>query len=128
MPTPLTESGQYIDADESSELTATLYDTQSSELSKLAIQSVTLTIVDEYGNVINDRNAQDILDANGGSLAEDGTLVVKMMPADNPFVNEVGTVEQHSIEVGWTWQDLQADIMTGKQVWTVNVQRLEVNG
>lgn len=122
----LTEHGEYVDADESANVTAVLFDTDDDQLNKLAIHSLTLTIVDDRGNVINNRLKSDILDNNGGSLGDDGTLVIELQPDDNAFMNPVGVQELHRLEIEWEWQQQNGQRRTGKQVYELFVRRLLV--
>jgi hypothetical protein len=124
MPTPLTPGELYVNAGESSDITATLYDMGGDPLSKAAITALTLTVKNQDGQVINVRDGSDILDVNGGTLDVDGTLKVKLQPADNAFVGSAGATEEHTVQIQWQWLDVDGDTRTGKQDFTIAVRRL----
>ncbi len=127
--TVLTTGETSVNDGESAKITATLYDTENASLAKAAINTLTLTIQDEDGSVINSRNGTDILDANGGTLATDGTLTLKLTAADNAFQSSDKTRERHFVELAWTWDDAQSVEQTGKQTYILWVEKLgHVNG
>ena len=81
-----------------------------------SLQTLTLTLTDRRtGAVINNRNAQNALNANGVTVdttsnPPTGALVWKASAADNPIVNsepnlEDGAIENHEAVFAWTWTD-----------------------
>ena len=121
-------TGTNVDEGESCDLTIVLYDATAVALVKASIITLTVTLLDQLtGAVINSRNAQDILDANGGALATDGTLVLRLQPLDNTNVNAtpVGEIEKHEVTIKWTWNDgvLVAD-RTGKHTFILRIAPL----
>ena len=61
---------QLVDEGESAVITATLVDVGDTPIVKASLQTLTLTLRNASDlTVINGRNAQDILDANDGSVA-----------------------------------------------------------
>jgi len=119
-----------IDAGESCIVTATMTDTTGADLSTSSVLTLTATLLNASdGAVINSRNAQDILNTNGGALADDGngsaTLTLSLLPADNPNVGTaVGSLEEHYLLITWTWQDDDAVTQTGKKEWVLYIRPL----
>lgn len=77
-----------------------------------SLETLTLTLVDERTReVINSRNAQDVLNANGVTVDETtGELTWVSSAADNPFVKLApppleGEIERHLAIFEWTWND-----------------------
>lgn len=64
-----------------------------------AIQSITASLHDSTSNnVINARNAQNVLNANGGTLASDGWFNLILGTDDTPLVNAAATdLEEHKL-------------------------------
>ena len=119
MATVLTQSP--INAGESAVITAVLYDATESTLNKAAIQTLTMTITDGSGSVINSRSDSNILDANGGTLATDGTLTLVLSEEDNAYQGD-GITENHTVVIKWTWSDGLSDFL-GKNEWVVMVRQ-----
>jgi len=95
-------------------------------IAKAAILSVTFTLYDEAtAAVINGRDGQDILDANGGSITAAGVLTLKLQPADNCVVGSIaaGRLEPHIGRVKWTWTDGLLT-RTGIQEFRIYVEKL----
>ena len=125
----------YVNAGESAIITAVLYDPSGVPLTKIAIASLTMAILNQFGEVVNDRGTvavdefgnavitgDDILDVNGGTLDLDGTVTIKLSAADNEFTGQ-GQTEVHRIQIAWGWTDLQGVPMTGKQYYAIDVRR-----
>ena len=101
----------------------TLYDAESSQLNKAAILTLACTLTDvRTGQVINSRDGQSILDANGGSVGVDGDVDLILDPADNVIVTSGLSLEEHRIELVWTWLDSDANPYTGKESFLFSVQ------
>jgi len=119
---------QSAEAGESSTITALLTDATGANLDTASVLTLTATLVNATtGAVINSRNAQTILNANGGSLADNGDgnalLTLKLSPADNANVGTTaGNLEIHYLLVTWTWQDSDGDTQTGKHEWELYVR------
>ncbi|MEM2932498.1 MAG: hypothetical protein QXI61_06625 [Nitrososphaerota archaeon] len=81
----------------------------SQSFNKASILSLRLTLYDRAtGQAINGRVNQDIYDANGGTIADDGTLTIRLQPEDNIIVNEAlqrEEIEDHIVSLRWTWND-----------------------
>ena len=110
IPYILDENGdaQVIEEDESCNILITFSDGDNT-LEKTDLASITLTLFDVNGaNIINERNAQDVKDANGGTVTDAGVLTLRLDPADNAVQSEslaAGELEDHLIRIKWTWND-----------------------
>lgn len=118
-----------IEAGESADVVATLYDTSGAALAKAAIATLTATLqhITAAGVVttINSRSAQDILDTNGGAVTTAGVLTLKLQPLDNVAVDATyGNVESHYLTIAWTWVDADTVTRTGKQEFEFYVRPL----
>lgn len=69
----------------------------------LTALALTLFVDDGNDTIINSRNAQDILNANGGVIEADGRIVFTLAPADNPIVDAALPFERHIALFEWTW-------------------------
>lgn len=122
-------SGTIVHVDEGESATlksAVLYDASDSALTKAAIVTCTVTLLDAAidGTVINSRDDQDILDTNGGTLTDvdsEVTLELALGPSDNPINDstvEAGQTESHYLIIEWTWSG-----GTGSQVYEIQVMK-----
>lgn len=70
--------------------------------------SLTVTLFNEAdGAVINSRNAQNILGANGGSIVST-EVRLRLQPVDNPIVDtdlDRSEIEYHVARFSFTWSD-----------------------
>ena len=94
----LTTEGIKLIADEgeSADYTGTLYDHATGlAIAKSALATLTATLKNAVdGAVINDRDDEDILDANGGAVTTAGVVTLKLQPLDNIVATAtVGTGE-----------------------------------
>ena len=93
---------------------------------KAVVGTLTLTLYDERtGTIINSRSAQDIKDTNGGALAADGGVTLRLHADDNALVGDPGPlrVETHIARIGWTWT-ADGATQTGYQEYRYRVQKL----
>ena len=124
----LTEpDGTPVIADEGewTQITGKFKDLQKEVLDKASIQSLTLTLYDETtGDIINNRQNQNILDANGGTVAANGDLTLNLNGSDNVIVANTGQTENHIALTRWVWTDLTGDTVEGFQQWRVRVSPL----
>lgn len=67
-------------------ITTTLTDRNGDAIAPAQVSSLTLTLYLANGTIINSRDAQDILNANGGSLTDAGVLEIDLGPNDNAIV------------------------------------------
>ena len=107
----------------SCKITFVLEDEDEVALSKAAISALTLTLTDSVTRrVINSRSSQSVLDANGGTVASNGTLTLNLSPSDNINVgSSAGSKESHFGVLTWTWTDDASVAWTGKQEFIVLV-------
>lgn len=94
------------------------------QLTKADILTIKLTLF-AGTTIINSRNAQSVLDANGGTLATDGTLTIALDPADQVIVDTMltaGQTETHVARLDWTWSD--GSTRTGRAEYTFKVEKL----
>lgn len=114
-----------VDEGESCNVTYNFTDMLGAAIAKASILTLTATLFDEASeDLINSRNAQTVLDANGGVVATDGTLVLRLQPADNVIVSttlEAEKTERHILKVEWTWND-GVLVRTGKALRAIIVQ------
>ena len=104
-------------------ITGTLYDHDDVALDKASVLSLECRLTDlATGEVINSRNWQDVLDANNGSVAVDGTVTFKMTTADTPIINDSdleSQYETHVFALRWSWQDAQAVTRWHGEEWEI---------
>lgn len=76
-------------------------------ISKAELVTLTLELFDEASEaIINTRDAQSVLDANGGTVSTVGVVTMELDAADNPIVSTalgVGDREAHIARFTWTW-------------------------
>ncbi len=112
---------------ESCNIVVAFKDMDGVAIPKSALLTLTATLFDYLtAEAINSRDGQDILDANQGSVASDGTLTFRLGPDDNPIVGdpETGLKETHVVIFEWTWDD-GVEIRTGKsQPLGISVEQL----
>jgi len=125
MPTKLKDSsGNFVkvQAGESCNLTGTLKDTDGTAVTPLTL---TLTLFDfSSGAIVNDRNDQDVKDANGGTVT-DGVYVIELDAADTAVVGSLAAGEQQDrvARVTYTWDDGDST-RTGIEEFTFPVESL----
>lgn len=62
--------------------TCALVDPTGAAIASAALSTVTATLTDRTGTVINGRNAQSILNANGGTVSAQGVVTLILGPLD----------------------------------------------
>jgi hypothetical protein len=68
------------------------------------LSAATLTFYDlKTGTIINSRNAQNVNQANGVTIADTGVVTWLMPPADNPIINDKATQETHVAVFDFRW-------------------------
>lgn len=105
-----------------------------SAIEKAALATLTITLFnkptdgDPTPSVINSRNAQSVLDANGGTVTAAGVLTMKLDASDNTIIDTtniaVGEHETHVARLTWTWTDDDGDTRTGIEELEFDVQRV----
>lgn len=89
-------------------VTMTVRDTDGVAIPLASMTTITLTLK-KSGNPINERDAQSILNANGGTYhATSGLLSIVLTPDDNIMVG-AGDVERHSALVEFTYASGQKE-------------------
>lgn len=113
-----------IDEGESGSITASVQDKNGNSLTKVQIESLNITILDIRSNtIINGRNSQNILDANDGTVDNDGTLTFKLQPEDTINVGSPrGVLEERQVTIEWTWTDLEYVTNTGRHVFSIYIR------
>lgn len=53
--------------------------------------------------IINSREAVDILNANGGTVDENGNLTLRLTASDNQILDQVRPNEKHRLRLDWTF-------------------------
>jgi len=123
MATELNPTRGYLIAGSWAVVTITVTDIDESQIAKTAIASIEITLVDEFGNIINNRAGQTVLDANGGTVATDGTLTLYLSNLDNVMSSSEADVETHTLFVTWGWNDGTEDLTHTEDFW-MTVKRL----
>lgn len=115
-----------VQAGESCDVVVTFKGMNGVAIAKASLATLTATLFDTTTKaVINSRNAQNVLDANGGAVASDGTLTLRLQAADAVIVGtvEVGDTEEHTLRLTWTWSD-GVLTRTGMQEWAILVEQI----
>jgi hypothetical protein len=105
----------HVKAGESAFITHSIVDHEGVPLADTDLLTLTLTLTDEYsGDVINERDAQDVLNANGTTVNSLGGVEIRLDPDDNVIVDSDKYREWHRAELIWTYTDSVE--LTGKAV------------
>ena len=86
--------------------TGKVVDESGNPIAGSELDSLTLTLYNEADKaIINSRDDQDILNANGVTVSAEGVLSWPASSADNPIVGDVGIGlrEHHIAQFEWTW-------------------------
>ena len=114
-----------IQAGESMNIIASFSDVSDTPTTLTSDDILTVTLTLFAGTTaINSRLAQSVKDANGGTLAADGTLAIKLGPLDSIIVGSLaaGATEVHIARLTWTWNDGTA--RTGIAEYTFEVEQV----
>ena len=118
-------NSDYVNAGESAVVEATLYDASGVTLEKSSVKTLTITLKDSGGTVINSRSASNVLDNDIGTLATDGTVTLKLAPLDNAFQGDTDIVEEsHWMLLEWTWDDSDSDEQTGSELFEIPIRKM----
>ena len=91
-----------VQSGETLEVTATFEDTDGTQLTEAQLSAVNVTLFDRIAKTaINSRNGQNVMDANDGVLATDGTLTLTLDADDNTTAS--GVTETHVLRFEYTW-------------------------
>jgi len=87
-----------------------LTDEDDADLPGSDIEVLTLTLYNasnpksaDFGAILNDRDAQDILGENGGMVSAEGLLTLRFSPDDNALLNQRRGFETHVALIEWEW-------------------------
>lgn len=103
-------------------------DFSGTAITEANLVTLTATLYDQRtGRTINSRSAQSVKDANGGTVAVNGTLTLILLAADNPIVGDTvpGGVERHILRLAWTYSD-GSNTIPGVGEWLIEVERKAV--
>lgn len=79
-------------------------DADGTQLDEAAITAILATLKDhDSGEVVNNRNRQDVRNANGGSLAADGTFTLRLDPDDNDIIAPVAHLQARRLTLEVTY-------------------------
>jgi hypothetical protein len=85
-------------------LTGRLVDATGAPVPGPQLSTLTLTLVDrDTGNIVNGRNATDILNANGGEVDVGGNLSLTLTPDDTALIDAERDREGRIARLAWTW-------------------------
>lgn len=111
----------------SAKLTATIQDESETAIPAASLATLTLLLYDqttELANpgtttaVINSRNRQNILNANGCAVSTGGVMTLTLTPADNVIVNTGLSSERHVALIEYTYG---AGLKAGKEEVLIDV-------
>ena len=105
--------------------TALLTDEAGEPISGADLTTLTLTLYDQRSRaVINNRQAQDVLNDNDVTINTDGQLVWTMQRADNAIIGtpRPGVTETHIALFEWTWD---AGTKAGLHELLIEVKQIE---
>ena len=112
---------------ESSNFTLVFKDFDGTAITKANLSSLTLTLYDKTSNaILNSRSAQNVIDVNGGTVATDGTLTMRLDASDNTYETaspSVGDKETHVAKFTWQWND-GTQTRTGIEEYEFEVQKM----
>ena len=115
-----------VQSGESCNVVVTFQDLTGVTIVKASLITLTVTQFEQKtAAIINSRNNQSILDANGGSVANDGTLTLRLQPLDSVIANtntNVETSEVHVLRFDFTWSD-GVSTRTGRENRGLSVER-----
>lgn len=108
-------------------ITGTFQDEYGEAVPLASLATVTVTLYDAATRtIINNRNAQDVKNTNGGTVAADGSFELTLSADDNAIFNgrlEAG-VELRVVQIVWTWTPAGGGTRTGRAEYTYGLTRL----
>lgn len=86
-------------------ITGVLKDEAGNVITAASLTTLTLTlyVLGFPSQIVNSRDAQNVLNANGVTVDASGNLVWTMTPADNAIIDVTNDVETHIALFQWTW-------------------------
>ena len=94
-----------VKAGSSNKITATLKDYAEVAINKASLLTLTMTLKDGTGAIVNSRSAVNIIDANGGYVSSAGVLSLYMNALDNTLIDSTLEQERRIILLTYTWND-----------------------
>lgn len=102
--------------------TADVQDHEGNAIAGSSLDTLTLTLYDKStSDIINSRNAQNVLNTNGVTVDGSGNLSWVMDPDDNAIITATSKVEKHIALFMWTWD---SGNKAGKHEVTIQVKNL----
>jgi hypothetical protein len=111
MATPLLTTARkvvIVNEGESCNVAIEFQDMYKAAIVKASLLTLAATLYDETTKaIINGRNAQSVLDVNGGTVASNGALTLRLQPLDAVVVGSIdtGEMEAHVLLIEWTYSD-----------------------
>jgi hypothetical protein len=103
-------------------ITGTLVDESGNALPAAQVQTLTCTLYDrESGGILGGRNAQNILNVNGGTLDSSGNFVLELKNLDHAILDAARQFELHVALVQWTYA---TGTKPGRQEFRIAVRNL----
>lgn len=126
-----------VQAGEACNVVAEFYGPGDAVVLKASLVTLTVTLYDRTTSaVINSRNAQDVLDANNGLVANTlvthlgsqvttAVLTLRLGASDSVIVGtvSVGDVQEHVLRLTWTWND-GVEVRPGIKEWIIRVEKM----
>ena len=120
-----------VDEGEHADIVGEFLDMNGDTILKASLSTVQLTLYDrETLAIINSRNLQNVLDANGGTVDSSGEITMRLNATDNAILDvadelEAGDIEEHIARFTWGWND-GVLAREGKEEWLIRVAKLNV--
>src|SRR3990167_5575221 len=98
-----------VDEGEHADIVGEFLDMNGDTILKASLSTVKLTLYDRTTlAVINSRNLQNVLDANGGTVDSSGEITMRLNATDNAILDvadelEAGDIEEHIARFTWGW-------------------------
>jgi hypothetical protein len=100
----LTTAQRTIDEKSTRKYTAVVTDENNNAIGSSNLTTLTLTLyVHPTLAIVNGRNAQNVLNANGVTVDASGNLIWLMTPADTTIQDDSHTLEDHVSLFEWTY-------------------------
>lgn len=115
-----------VDEGESIRLEGTLTKPGGVALEEGNLESLTVTLLNKSDNsVINSRNEQNIINANGGTIDEEGNFTFTLSASDNILLDESARTEEHILIFKFSWLDDQNNEQDGIRKYNLTVYNTE---
>jgi len=114
----------------SAKLTATIQDESETAIPAASLATLTIMLYDQETElddpgttaaIINSRNRQNILNANGCAVSTGGVMTMTLTPADNVIVDTDKSTERHVALIEYTYG---AGLKSGKEEVLIDVYNL----